>query len=220
MISLTSGILISEVSNQYSIRRLRTHFDKGATMSTYTQITRRLFKVEEYHQMIRSGILSEDDRVELVKGEIIEMSPVGSRHAACVRRLNWLFSRNLGDQAIILVQDPIRLNEYSEPQPDLALVQPRPDFYEQAHPEPEDILLLVEVAETSLWHDREVKLLLYAQAGIPEVWLVDLAGKVIEVYQRPSPTGYQSTQKAPAGASLTPRNFPSLHLNATTILGD
>jgi Uma2 family endonuclease len=113
------------------------------------QVMRRLFTVDEYYQMAEAGILAEDDRVELIKGEIVEMSPISARHAARVKRLNRIFSRQLGERVIVCVQDPIRLNEYSEPEPDIALVQPRSDFYANAHPEPEDVLLLVEVAETS-----------------------------------------------------------------------
>jgi len=121
-------------------------------------LVRHRFTVEEYHRMGQAGILSEDDRVELIEGEIVEMAPVGSRHAACVKRLNALLSRRAGGRALVSVQDPIRLGEHSEPQPDLALLKPREDFYAAAHPGPEDVLLVIEVAETSLEYDREVKL--------------------------------------------------------------
>jgi Uma2 family endonuclease len=140
------------------------------------QLARRLFTVAEYHKMAEAGILSEDDRVELLEGEIVAMSPIGSRHAGLVNRLNRLFSQRAGDQVVVSVQNPVRLGGYSEPQPDLALLRPRADFYTSSHPGPEDVLLAVEVAETSAAVDREVKVPLYARFGVPEVWLVDLAG--------------------------------------------
>ncbi|HXV44508.1 MAG TPA: Uma2 family endonuclease [Anaerolineae bacterium] len=183
------------------------------------QILKRLFTVGEYHQMIEAGILAEDDRVELIEGEVIEISPIGSRHAACVKRLNQLFAEQLGKLALISVQDPIHLNEQSEPEPDLALLQARADFYVQAHPEPEDILLVVEVAETSIEYDQQVKLPLYARNGIAEVWLVHLAAHLIEVYRQPAPAGYGQIQQLRRGESLSPQAFPQLDLTVDEILG-
>lgn len=183
------------------------------------QIWKRLFTVEEYHRMAQAGILGEDDRVELIEGEIVEMTPIGSTHAATVKRLNRIFSQRIGGQVLISVQDPIRLGEHSEPQPDLALLQSREDFYTSAHPGPEDVLLLIEVSETSAEYDREVKIPLYARFGIPEVWLVDLEGKAIEVYQNPSYKGYREVQTLSQGARLSPSSFPDLELPAEEILG-
>jgi Uma2 family endonuclease len=122
------------------------------------QVQRRLFTVEEYHRMAEAGILSEEDRVELIEGELVTMSPIGSRHAACVKRLVRLLDRAAGDRAIVGAQDPIRLGARSEPQPDVALLRYRPDFYASAHPGPEDVLLVVEVAETSADADRSLKI--------------------------------------------------------------
>jgi len=169
--------------------------------------------------MAEAGILSEDDRVELIEGEIVEMSPIGSHHAACVNRLTRLFSRQGGDRAIVSVQNPIRLSEYSEPEPDLALLRPRADFYAEALPGPEDTLLVVEVMETSAQYDRERKLPLYAEAGIPEVWLVDLAAECIEVYRRPSPEGYEDVRRRCRGERLSPQAFPDVELAVDDILG-
>lgn len=146
------------------------------------QLLRRKFTVEQYHRMVESGILCENDRVELIRGEIVEMSPIGRRHAACVKRLNRLFNRKLGDSVLIGVQDPVELDVTSEPQPDIVLLQPCEDFYETAHPQPEDIFLIVEVADTTVQYDREVKVLLYAEKNIAEVWLVDINGQCVEVY--------------------------------------
>jgi Uma2 family endonuclease len=135
---------------------------------------KRLFSVTEYHRFGEAGILSEDDRVELIKGEVVEMSPIGSRHAACVRALQELVQEKLGRTAQVSVQNPIQLDEHSEPQTDVALVTPRKDRYANAHPRPADVLLVIEVADTSIEFDQSVKLPLYARAKIPEAWLVDL----------------------------------------------
>jgi Uma2 family endonuclease len=166
------------------------------------QLVRRCFTVEQYHQMIVAGIFPEDDRIELIHGEIVEMSPVGRRHAACVKRLNQLFSQILGIQAIVAVQDPIKLGDRSEPQPDIALLKPRPDFYAAGHPQPEDILLLVEVADTSMATDREVKIPLYASSSILEVWLVDIDQQSVEVYSQPAANIYQEFRILHRGESL------------------
>src|SRR5437867_6682360 len=133
------------------------------------------FTVDHYHRLAELGILDEDERVELLDGQIVEMSPIGPRHAGCVKGLVRLLYRKLGDAVFLGVQDPISLGPRSEPQPDIAVLKPRSDAYRDAHPRPGDILLVIEVAETSVESDRDVKLALYAGAGVPEAWLVDLA---------------------------------------------
>ncbi len=183
------------------------------------QVQRRLFTVEEYHRMAEAGILSEDDRVELIEGELVAMSPIGSRHAACVKRLIRLLDRAVGDRAIVGAQDPIRLGARSEPQPDVTLLRYRPDFYASAHPGPEDVLLVVEVAETSADYDRTVKIPLYARYGIPEAWLVDLLEERIEIYRHPSPQGYQTLHIAHRGETVRPTTLPDLELSVDDILG-
>ena len=182
------------------------------------ELVRHCFTVEEYHRMAQAGILTEDDRVELIEGEIVEMSPIGIRHAACVRRLNRLFSGWAGERAIVDIQNPIRLGGRSEPQPDLVLLRPRPDLYAASHPGPEDVLLVVEVAETSADADRAIKVPLYARAGIPEVWLVDLAGEYVEVYRDPTPPGYQLLQRVQRGQYLSPQALPDMALAVGDIL--
>jgi Uma2 family endonuclease len=182
------------------------------------QVVKRLFTVTEYYQMAQAGIFSEDDHVELLEGEIIQMSPIGSRHAACVDRLTRLFSERVGRQAIVRVQNPVRLSDYSEPQPDIALLKPRVDFYSSEHPKPEDVLLLVEVCETSADFDRRAKLPLYAQAGIPEVWLIDLAQEQIEVYRAPVAQGYSKTQTLARGQPLRAQLVPLLELKVEEIV--
>ena len=183
------------------------------------QLLRRCFTVEEYHRMAQVGILSEDDRVELIEGEIVLMIPIGSRHAACVDRLNHLFSRGLGQRGIVRVQNPVRLGERSEPQPDLAVLRPRADFYAPANPGPEDVLFIVEVGETSGNVDREMKVPLYARAGVPEVWLVDLGGECVEIYRNPGAQGYQEVRRVRRGERLAPHTFPDLDLAAADLPG-
>lgn len=181
-------------------------------------LTRR-FTVEEYHRMAQAGIFSEDDRVELIEGEFIDMTPIGSRHAACVKRLAHKFVSSLTQQAIVSVQDPVRLGPHSEPQPDLALLRPRPDFYAQAHPGPGDVLLVIEVAETSADFDRTVKIPLYARAGITTAWLVDLSSECVEIYTEPTSDGYQNLQRLHRGQSISLEAFPAVSLTVDTVLG-
>ena len=181
------------------------------------ETSRRRFTTEEYHQMAAAGIFSEDDRVELLQGEIVEMSPIGSRHAACVNRLNQIFSARLGQQAIVSVQNPIRLSDYSEPEPDLALLHGRGDFYADALPQAGDVWLVVEVAQSSTEVDREVKVPLYARSGISEVWLVDLEEERVEVYRHPGVEGYAEVQEVGRGQSLSPEAFPQVRLEVEEI---
>ncbi len=180
---------------------------------------RRLFTVDEYHRMAESGILDEDDRVELIEGEIIKMSPTGSRHAACVGRLNRLLNRQLGDRAIVRVQDPILLSDLTEPEPDLALLRPREDFYSSGHPRPEDVLLVIEVAETSLNIDRNAKMPLYALSGIPEAWVVDLLGEKIVTYSRPGSGTYRETRNVGRDGSVSSEDLPGLTVAVEEVLG-
>jgi Uma2 family endonuclease len=174
------------------------------------ELERRRFTVAEYHRMAEAGILTEDDRVELIAGEIVEMSPIGSRHATVVKRGNRLFSRAVGDRALVSVQDPVDLDPYDEPQPDLALLRPRPDDYAAGHPRPADILLVVEVADTSLAADRRLKLPLYARAGVVEAWLVDLEGDALEVHREPRSTGYALIRRYQRGERAAPQALPEV----------
>lgn len=145
----------------------------------------RQFTVDEYYRMGEAGILHEDDRVELLDGQLYVMSPIGSEHAACVRRLDRLFQQRAEPQALVSVQNPIRLDRTSEPEPDLALLTPREDNYASRHPRPDDVLLVVEIADTSLAFDQDTKLSLYARAGIPEYWVVALEDSQLHVYREP-----------------------------------
>jgi Uma2 family endonuclease len=182
------------------------------------QLSTHRFTVHDFHRMAQAGIFSEDDRVELLDGEIIEMTPIGSRHAACVARLDQLFNLRLGTAAIVWVQNPIKIDDRTEPQPDVVLLRPRPDFYAQDHPCPDDVLLLIEVSDTTLEIDRVVKLPLYAKAGIREAWIVDLTGGTVHVYRQPSPQGYRTSSQARRVDQLTPEALPHLTISASDIL--
>ncbi|MSQ05983.1 MAG: Uma2 family endonuclease [Dehalococcoidia bacterium] len=183
------------------------------------QVLRRRFTVDEYYLMAKVGILKEDDRVELIDGEIVEMAPIGRYHASSVDRLTWVLSQRVGQRAILRVQSPIHLGEHSEPQPDISLLRPQDDFYASGHLGPEDVLLLIEVADTSAEYDRRVKLPLYARAGIREFWLVDLTGNEVEVYRQPSSRGYRLILMPSAEDRLAPQVLPDVELTPQDILG-
>jgi Uma2 family endonuclease len=183
------------------------------------QLLTRKFTVDQYHKMADVGILTEDDRVELIKGEIIEMSPIGLRHAAIVNRLTNLLPKKLGDRVIVSIQNPVQLNNNSEPQPDVTLLKPRADFYETKVPTPEDILLIVEVADTTLNYDRDVKIPLYAENGILEVWLIDTNHQSLTLYRQPTKAGYQSIQNLDITHKLSPLAFPDVTINVNEMFG-
>ena len=157
-------------------------------MPLLAERARRLFTIEEYHRMAETGILQPHDRVELIDGEILEMSPIGSRHMACVNNLTRLFVLGLGTRGVVSPRNPVQIPRYSEPEPDLAVLRAR--SYKTLAPTTEDVLLLVEVAETSLRFDRTVKLALYARAGILEYWLADATAETVTVYRQPAGDTY------------------------------
>ena len=165
-------------------------------------LTRHRLTVDHYHRMVESGILGPDDRVELVSGEVLDRSPIGSLHAAIVRALARWMAASVGDRAILSVQNPVLLDDASEPQPDLAILAPRVDCYAAAHPGPGDVLLVVEVAETSLAYDLGVKVPLYARHGIAEVWVIDAATRTTHRFRRPAPAGYLDRDQIPPAGLL------------------
>lgn len=168
--------------------------------------------------MAQAGILAEDDRLELIDGDLIDMTPIGSRHAGAVKRLASLLGSAVREAAIVSVQDPVQLDRYSQPQPDLALLRPRADFYAQSHPQPADVLLIVEVAEASLDYDRDVKVPLYARHNIPEVWLLDVAGRCLTVYRAPGPDGYGEQRRIGSAESIWPALLPAAVVDLTDLL--
>ena len=160
---------------------------------TQTVAQRRLFTVSDYYKMAEAGILSPEDRVELIGGEILKMSPIKSQHAGIINDLSELLILALFGRAIITVQNPLQINKQSEPEPDIIVAKYRRDKYRDDHPRPEDVLLLIEVADSSLAFDRKVKTPLYAQAGIPEYWIVNLNDRQIEIFRQPSGKDYSET---------------------------
>jgi Uma2 family endonuclease len=183
------------------------------------QVMRRTVMVEEYHRMGEAGIFSEDERIELINGEIIKMTPIGSRHASCVKRLNQFFTVHLKEKALVSVQDPIQLDEYSEVQPDVALLHPEKSAYMHHHPTPQDVYLIIEVSDSSLSFDRDVKLQFYAKAGIIEVWLVDLLSGCIEIYQEPSSFGYGVMRKKRGSDVIFPSVLPEISIAVEGVIG-
>ncbi len=183
-----------------------------------TKYKTKEFSVDEYHRMIEVGIFREDENVELIEGEIVTMAPIGSLHAACVNRLNRLFSAVFGVEAIVAVQNPVIFGDYSEPQPDISLLKPRPDFYAARHPKPEEVYLVVEVADSSLEFDREIKLPLYSKAGIPEVWLANIPDGCVEVFSRPSKRGYKRIEIFGKEEIIESPSFPNKVFKVDDIL--
>ncbi len=182
-------------------------------------VARRPFTVAEYHRMGEAGILSEADRVELIEGELVAMSPVGSRHVGTVHALNRLLSRAVGDRGLVSVQSPIRLDDRSEPEPDVAVLKPRADDYRTALPGPPDVLLVIEVSDSTLAYDRAVKAPLYAAHGFSELWIVDLVGQKIEVHRRPEEGRYMDVSRVGAGGTLEPVLLPGVLVLVAAVLG-
>ena len=180
-------------------------------------VVRRRFTVDEYLKMVETGILNEDDRVELLDGEIVEMTPIGHSHAAVAGALTRALVTGVGSRAVVWCPGPIRLSERSQPEPDLALLRLRPVSYREAEAEPRDVLLLVEVSDTSIRRDRELKLPLYARAGIQEYWIVDVQGGMVEVYTGPSASRYVSVQRFRGGETVSPSAFPDLRISVNEI---
>ena len=186
-------------------------------MAVEVAATRRRFTRAEYYRMAEVGILGEDDRVELIRGEIVEMSPIGRRHRAFVNNLTQLLILRLAGRAIVSVQNPVALTDDTEPQPDLAVLRRRPVPYKEREAWAEDVLLLIEVADSSLAYDRSTKLRLYAEAGVPEYWVVDCAAETVEVYRTPGPEGYRDVSRAAGTATLALDAFPDIELTTTEI---
>ena len=168
--------------------------------------------------MAETGLLKPDARVELLNGQIIDMSPIGPFHGSVTKYLIQVFTDANQGKWILQVQDPVRLNDQSEPQPDLVLLKRSPDFYRKRHPRPEDVFLLVEISDTTLAIDREEKLPAYGRAGIPEVWIVNLIELTVEVYREPHFTGYEKKTVLRAGDKAYPAAFPDVGVDITELL--
>jgi len=165
-------------------------------------LARYRFTVDDYYRLAQAGILGEDDRVELIEGEIVMMTPIGSPHAASVTGITRLLVGPLGDRAVVRIQLPVRLDDHSEPEPDVCIARPRADLYAGAHPGPADVLLLIEVSDSSLAYDRGVKVPLYARSGIEAVWVVELGRSLVHVHGNPAPDGYLERRASRPGDRL------------------
>jgi Uma2 family endonuclease len=183
------------------------------------ELVRRLFSVEDYHRMAEAGILSPDEKVELLEGEVVHMNPIGSPHAACVSRLTELFAQHVRSRALMRVQAPIRVGDQSEPEPDLVLAKRRPDHYASNHPAPQDIFLAIEVAWSSLSVDRHKKMPLYGRFGIPEAWIVNLEEGRLEVYRDPAEDGYRQIWLLGRGKRVQLLAFPEVEVTVDEVLG-
>jgi len=177
------------------------------------------FTVDDYHRMAEAGVFHEGDRVELIRGQVVRMTPIGPGHSGCVGALTRVFAQRVGAAALVWVQNPLHLGSHDEVQPDVCLLQPRPGEYREVHPTPADVLLVIEVADTSVAYDRETNLRLYAEAGIPEAWLVILPSETIEVCTTPGPDGYRTVRRFGRGESLHPIMLPRVAISGDEILG-
>lgn len=193
--------------------------EAGATvLSRCPELPRHLWTVDEYHRMGEVGLLDADSRVELIEGEIVEMAPIGDAHAAISNRLTRLLVLTVGERGIVAVGNPVRLSVRSEPQPDFSVLRPRAD-YQTRGPRPEDVMLAVEVSDTTLRRDRRVKLALYARAGIPEFWIVNLQDREVEIYRSPVDDAYAAIEKKGPGDVATIDALPGVTIAIDQILG-
>jgi Uma2 family endonuclease len=180
-------------------------------------LPRHKLSIDDFHQMGRAGILREGSRVELIDGELIDMAPIGSLHASVVSTLSMFFARQVGELAIVSTQNPVSLPPDNEPQPDVALLKPCTDRYRDALPTAADVLLVIEVADTTVEYDREIKLPLYARHSIPEVWLIDLKSGTFEMYREPTPKGYRKLLTPDRGETMTPAQVDKVRLPLSEI---
>jgi Uma2 family endonuclease len=182
-------------------------------------VARRPITVAEYHRMGEVGILDEDDRVELIEGQLVAMAPIGSDHSGTVNAINHLLVLTVGNRGVVGVQNPVHLDDHSEPQPDFTVLKPRVDFYKRATPRPNEVLLIIEVANSSLNYDRGVKRSLYARHGILEFWIVNLAAQEVEVCRSPTGEGYGSVSRVGIEGTLEIEALPGATIAAAAFLG-
>ena len=176
--------------------------------------------VDEYYDMAETGALEPDARVELIEGEVVEMPPIGSRHGSVVQYLTYLLVHAVADRAQVRCQLPVRLGNLSEPEPDVAVVKPRPDRYGRSHPTAPDVLLLVEISRSTLRYDIDVKVPLYARHGIPEVWVVDLKNNQLRTYRSPSEGRYQDTASTTNLGKMAVPGVPDVTVDPSDLLAD
>ncbi len=189
-----------------------------ASSPDFNRPLKHLTHLDEWRRMGEANIFPPGSRVELINGEILDMAPIGSYHAGHLKNINKLFTRLMPDDLITSVQDPLQLGDLSEPEPDFMLLKPNADNYYSRHPTAEDVLLLIEVADSSLRFDQNEKLRLYAQHGVPEYWLLNLNDLCLEVYRKPNGESYAEKTTLQAGDSVTLSQFPDLSIQVAEIL--
>ena len=193
-------------------------YDAGGMEDVRAELPKKLFTVDEYYRMAEFGILDPDARLELLEGEIVEMSPVGVRHVACVNRATALFVKHFADRAVVSVQNPVQLSDYTEPQPDIVMLKPRPDYYAGKKISWEDAMLIIEVSDTTMRRDR-YKLSLYAKAGVSELWIEDLGRDTIFVFRDPGPWTYGTSLKFRRGDKISLLAFPDVSFRVEDLIG-
>jgi len=189
-----------------------------ASSPDFTRPLKHLTHLDEWRRMGEANIFPPGSRVELINGEILDMAPIGSYHAGHLKRINHVFSKLIPENLITSVQDPLQLGDLSEPEPDFMLLKPHEDFYTSRHPIADDVLLLIEIADSSLRFDQNEKLRLYAQHGIPEYWLLNLNDHCLEVYRKPSGDVYAEKNTLQAGDSVTLSQLPDISIQVSAIL--
>ena len=182
-------------------------------------VPRRGITVAEYHRMGETGILHEDERVELIEGELVAMAPIGTEHSGAINWLTRALVLAVGDRGIVSVQNPVRLSDRTEPQPDFTVLRPRADDYRKSSATPEDVLLLIEIADSSLRFDRAVKRPLYARHGIAEYWIVDVPGQAVEVCRAPTEHGYGSVVRVGRDRAVNIERLPDVSISVAALLG-
>ena len=190
-----------------------------AELEKLSPVAPKRFRVDDFRKMTEAGILPEESGWEIIDGYLIDKMTIGSKHAGTVKRLNRKLTNLPGDLVIVSVQDPIQIDEYNAPEPDIALLKPREDFYAASHPTPEDVLLLIEVSDSTIEYDREIKKNIYAQAGIAEFWLVNLQENTVEIYSQPKNGNFRLVRILEAGETLQSAAIESLILQVDEILG-
>ena len=182
------------------------------------RLMRHRLTVAEYYRLPDAGVLGPEDRVELIEGEVVDMAPIGTRHGSCVKALISLLTEQIGRRAMVCVQDPLHLDDHSEPQPDVMVLRPSADFYASAHPTPADVWLLIEVSDTTARYDREIKVPLYARAGVQDVWVVDLEARVLRCHRGPRDGEYTHIQSLSSPGMLPIPGLDGLTVDLSGLL--
>jgi Uma2 family endonuclease len=209
-----AGYHIHNDRENHSLNLLPARYN--SRMGAPFNIPRRALTVDEYHKMGEAGVLKEDDRVELIEGELIKMAPIGGRHLQLVNLITGILVFAVEDKAVVSTQNPILLPPYNEPQPDIVLLAPEVK-YRQAVPTVEDILLVIEIADTTLVYDRDTKIPIYARHGIPEAWVLDAANERTFIFLQPGPQGYRQILSPKREETISPSLLPGVEIKLSDI---